>query len=112
MGDKMPSFDVDWENFNVFEVEEMYLFKQYFDRDEVFKELRPYYNADFHRFEISQDDFDDVDELLDQHFYSTNVVSEPERFCVVYPEEGDVPDVLFIASVLQQRTGDHLLFLM
>lgn len=57
----MPSFAVD----------DTYLFKQYFEQDEVFTELRPYYNEDDYRFEVPQDGFDDVqqytrDELVDK----------------------------------------------
>jgi hypothetical protein len=108
----MPSFDVDRERINLFAVDDRYLFKQYFEEDDLFAELRRYYNEDDYRFEVPQERFDEIRNILQEYFYDPVVVDEPEQFCVVYPKYSDHPDVLFKASVLQRSTGDHHVFLM
>ena len=42
----MPAFDVDTTEINAFEVEDadLYIFSQYFDQEEIFAELREYYD--------------------------------------------------------------------
>jgi len=110
--ERMPSFEVDRERINLFAVDDRYLFKQYFEQDDVFAELRRYYNEDEYRFEVPKDAFSEVQELLREHFYDPVVVDDPEQFCVVYPKYADHPDVLFKASVLQRSTGDYHVFLM
>lgn len=108
----MPSFDVDREQINVFELDDTYLFKQFFDQDEVFDALRPYYNDSEYRFEVPQDAFPAVKETLEDAFYEPVVITDLEPFCVVYPKYTEHPDVLFKASVLQQSEGTSHIFLM
>lgn len=108
----MPTFDVDRTQINVFETEGRYLFTQYFEQDDLFAALRPYYNKDEYRFEVPTDAFDDVQDTLEDHFYEPVVITDPEPFCVVHPTDTDLPDVLFKASVVQQSQGDVYVFLM
>ena len=110
--ERMPTFEVDRERINVFAVEDRYLFKHYFEQDDVFAALRDYYNADDYRFEIPADAFDDVQEVLAEHFYEADIIHDLEPFCVVYPKYSDHPSVLFKASVLQRNTGGVHIFLM
>ncbi|WP_162471346.1 hypothetical protein [Halococcus thailandensis] len=44
----MPTFDAGTTDINAFEVEDadLYIFSQYFDQEEVFDELREYYNSE------------------------------------------------------------------
>lgn len=53
----MPSFDVDREELTLFVVDDIYLFKQYFEQDELFAALREYYNDEAYRFEVPADAF-------------------------------------------------------
>jgi hypothetical protein len=48
----MPRFDVDAERITVFQVDESYLFSHYFERRDVFGDLREYYDDETYRFEV------------------------------------------------------------
>ena len=109
---RMPSFDVDREQVNLFRVEDRYLFKQYFDQDTVFTALRDYYNQDDYRFEVPPDAVEEVKQVLREHMFEPVVVDAPAEFCVVYPKYTDHPDVLFKAAVLQRSKRDKHLFLL
>jgi len=61
----MPTFDVDPEQLIVFEVGDEYLFSQYFEQQDVFEDLREYYNDTEYRFEVPEDEFDTVREHLE-----------------------------------------------
>lgn len=108
----MPSFDVDREQINAFVIDDTYLFKHFFDRDEVFDALRPYYNESAYRFEVPAEEFSEVQDRLDDQFVDLTVVDDPDRFCVVKRRYTDHPDVLFKASVLQRERQDYTVFLM
>jgi hypothetical protein len=110
--ERMPTFEVDQTTINVFAVGGTYLFKHYFEQDEVFDALRPYYKEDDYRFEVPQDAFKEVRETLEDHFFEPVVIRDLEPFCVVYPKYAEHPDVLFKASVLQRSHRDHHVFLM
>lgn len=110
--ERMPTFDVDRTEINLFEIEGRYLFKHYFEQDELFAELRRYYNEADYRFEVPPDAFDEVQDLLHDQFYEPMVVDDLERFCVVHRKYAEHPDVLFKASVLQRTQGDYHVFLM
>lgn len=109
---RMPTFDVDQEQINLFAVEDRYLFKHYFKQDDVFAALRDYYNADDYRFEVPDDAVETVQEVLEDHFFEAVIIHDLELFCVVYPKYQDHPSVLFKASVLQRSTDDAHIFLM
>lgn len=109
---RMPSFDVNREQINLFVVDDLYLFKHYFEQNAVFGTLRRYYNEDAHRFEVPEDALAEVQEVPRDHFYDPVIVEEPESFCVVHRRYTDHPDVLFKASVLQRSRDDYHIFLM
>jgi hypothetical protein len=109
---RMPTFDVDREEINIFKIDDTYLFKHYFEQEDLFQALRPYYNEDDYRFKVPREAFNEVQELLRDHFYEPTVVDDPEPFCVVHPKYSKHADVLFKASVLQRSHGDHHVFLM
>lgn len=108
----MPTFDVGREQIHVFAIDDTDVFKQYFEQDDLFRQLRRYYNEEEYRFEVPEDAFDEVQELLEEHFYTPAVVDEPEQFCVVYPKYSEHPDVLFKASLLQRSKENYHVFLM
>lgn len=110
--ERMPSFDVEHEQINAFEIDDTYLFKHYFDQDEIFSELRRYYNESDYRFEVPADALTEVQALLEDRFFELAVVDDVEPFCVVKRKYTDHPDVLFKASVLQRKKQDYTVFLM
>lgn len=97
---------------NVFAVGDRYLLKQYFDDDDVFNALRPYYNDDKYRFEIPAAAFNEVRTILEKHFYEPVVIRDLEPFCVVYPKYTDHPTILFKAAILQRSHHDNHIFLL
>jgi hypothetical protein len=108
----MPSFEVDQEEITVFALGESYVFRQYFEQDELFADLQEYYNSEDYRFEVPQDAFETVARRLEEHFYEPIIVEEVEPFCVVKQKYTDHPDILFKTAVAKQSTGDHTVFLL
>ena len=70
------------EQINVFEVDETYLFKQYFDGDEMFDRLKQYYNNQQYRFEVPPDEFEDLQSFLAEYGYGL-VVDVIEEFVII-----------------------------
>ena len=94
----MPTFDVDSTRINAFEVEDagVYIFSQYFDEDEIFDELREWYNGEKYRFEVPAEEIDQVEAFLEEYFYDLQQI-EPtaiERFCVVKEKYTDHAGIL------------------
>jgi hypothetical protein len=107
----MPTFDVEREKITAFEVDGTYLFKQYFDRDDVFDALNSYYNSDKYRFEVEEGELDEVQQILDEYFFDLQIADELEKYYVVMDQGVDYSDVLRNAVVTKHR-GDHVVFLM
>jgi len=109
----MPTFDIDSEQINVFEINDTYLFKAYFDNDDLFKTLQQYYNADAYRFELptDHDTLQHIDDILAEHFYTLNVVEDPEPYCVVMDRNDDHSNILRNTVVKFER-GQHNVFLL
>jgi hypothetical protein len=63
------------EQVNAFRINGEYLFKHYFEGDEVFARLRNYYNHNQYRFEVPVEDFEEIKSFLSDHGYRlTNTV--------------------------------------
>jgi len=107
----MPTFDVEREEITAFEVDGTYLFKQYFDRDDVFDALNSYYNSDKYRFEVEEGELDEVQQILDEYFFDLQIADELEKYCVVMEQGIDYSDVLRNAVLTKRRSG-HVVFLM
>lgn len=107
----MPTFDVDREEINAFEVDGTYLIKQYFDRSDVFDALASYYNSDKYRFEVKVDELDEVRQKLEKNFYDLKIVEDLDKYYVIMEQGVDYSDVQRNA-VLTKRRGDHVVFLM
>ena len=112
LNERMPSFDVDGEQINAFEIDGTYLFKHYFEQDDIFAQLRPYYNESDYRFEVPANALTEVQALLEDRFFELTVVDDVEPFCVVKRKYTDHPDVLFKASVVERTQQDYHVFLM
>lgn len=107
----MPTFDVDPEELVVFEVADEYLFAHYFDRTDVFEDLREYYDEDAYRFAVPAEEFDAVRDRLEEAFYDPVVVTDPEPYCVVIGKYEEHAEILKRSVANWERDG-HRFFLM
>jgi hypothetical protein len=100
------------EQVNVFEVDELYLFKHYFDGEDVFDRLKPYYNNQQYRFEVPPDEFEDLQAFLAEHGYGLVVVDVLPEFVVVVKKYTDHPENIFKTSVIQRSVDGYNCFLL
>jgi hypothetical protein len=107
----MPSFDIDPERINLFDVGDRYLFKHYFERTDIFDAISEYYNGDDYRFEVPTDELKDVRDALDEQYYKLVVIDDPEPYCVVKEQYTPHADILR-NSVAHWSRDDHSFFLM
>lgn len=107
----MPSFDVDRERLNVFEVGDEYLFTEYFDLTDLFEDLSEYYDEDAYRFEVPADEFPEVRDRLEDAYYDPVVVSDFEPYCVVVGKYDKHAEILKESVANWERSG-HRFFLM
>jgi hypothetical protein len=98
------------EQVNVFEIDDTYLFKHYFDGEDVFDRLKPYYNNQEYRFEVQPDEFEEIREFLDEQGYGLVLVDALVEFVVVVRKYTDHPNIIFKESVVQRSVGNHNFF--
>lgn len=96
---------------HVFDVSGEYLFRHYFDGDELFDELQEYYNGDEYRFEVAHEEFDEVRDLLYDHGHDLVIVDDPDEFCVVKEQYTKHAEILK-NSVMHWTRRDHNFFLL
>ncbi len=97
---------------NAFHVGEAYLFRHYFEDDDVFDALKRYYSSYDYRFEVPESRFGRVERVLDEHGYALAKVPDPEPYAVVKRKYTDHPDVLFKGSVFHRSLGQFNCFVM
>lgn len=102
----------DHEQVNVFEVDEIYLFKHYFDSEEVFDRLKKYYNNQQYRFEIPPSEYEDLRQFLEERGYALVVIEELSLFMVVVEKYTAHPENIFKASVIQRAIDGYNCFLL
>lgn len=102
----------DSEPVNVFEVDEMYLFRHYVNGEEVFDRLKQYYNNQQYRFELPPDEFDEIRSFLADHGYELVPIDAVAQFSVVVEKYTAHPENIFKASVAQRSVDDYNCFLM
>ncbi|MFB6299360.1 MAG: hypothetical protein ABEH65_03795 [Halobacteriales archaeon] len=107
----MPEFDIETEPINVFKIDDQYLFTHYFDRTDLFDQLRPYYNDEEYRFEVPADDFETVRTHLTEEYFDPRVIEDPEPYCVVKEMYTEHAAILRDSVAHWERAG-HLFFLM
>jgi len=100
------------ERVNVFEVNEMNLFKHYFDSEDVFDRLKEYYDNRHYRFEVQPDEFEELRSFLAEHGYGLVVVDAVPEFVVVVEKYTDHPENIFKKSVNQRAIDGYNGFLM
>jgi methyltransferase-like protein len=89
----------------VFNIEESYLFTHYFARTDIFSELQEYYNDEEYRFEVPEDDFPWVLELLEENHYKPIRVEDIEEFAVVKEQYTEHVDMLRNSVMHWTRDG-------
>ncbi len=97
---------------NIFDVYDRYLFKYYFNDNEIFSNLQYYYNEDKYRFEIPKDSINEVKQLLKRNMFEPIIIKEVNEFGVVKEKYTDHPKMLFRDSLLQESTSDYNIFVM
>jgi hypothetical protein len=107
----MPTFDIDPEPLVVFRVGDEYLFSRYFDRQDVFDDLREYYNEEQYRFEVPADEFEQVRNRLEDAYFDPVVVTDLEPYCVVIDRYDEHAEILKQSVATWERHG-HRFFLM
>ena len=100
------------EQVNVFEVDEMFLFKHYFDGENVFDRLKRYYNSQHYRFEVPAGAFEDLRLFLAEHGYGLVVVDAVAEFAVVVKKYTQHPENIFNGSVIHRSVDGYNCFLM
>lgn len=100
------------ERVNAFLIEEAYLFKHYFEEDEVFAELAQYYDDYEYRFEVPAFRLADVRSILGRHGYALVVVDAVEEFAVAKRKYTNHPEILFSNSVYHQGKDKFNCFVM
>lgn len=107
----MPTFDVEPERITVFEVDDEYRFAHYFDREDIFEDLREYYNDNEYRFEIPAAEFEAVRDRLEAAHFDPVVVTDLEPYCVVKEKYTEHAEILKQSVANWERSG-QLFFLM
>ena len=107
----MPSADVDREPVYVFVLDRQYVFKRYFELNELFDELRDFYDPDEYRFEVPERDWRDVAATLREYGYEPEVVENAEEFVVVKEQYTKHAEILKHSVANWTRRG-HNFFLM
>jgi hypothetical protein len=101
----MPSFDVDTRAIYVFDTGDEYIFKQYFEEQDLFEKLQDWYNSEEYRFEIPPEEFDEVAEILENYYYEPTLVDEIDEFCVVKDQYTEHAEILRNSVAHWQRQG-------
>lgn len=107
----MPTFNVDREEITAFEFDGRYIFKQYFEKDDLLQELEQYYNTDRYRFEIPDGSLLEVSQVLDDDFYGLKIADNIFPYFVVQQKEADSSTTLRNAVVSRQQRNQDI-FLM
>jgi hypothetical protein len=100
------------EQINVFEIDETYLFKHYFDGEDVFDRLKPYYNNQQYRFEVPAEAFEELRSFLSDHGYSLAIIDAVREFAVVVKKYTEHPENIFKGSVIHRSVDGYNAFLM
>ena len=101
----MPTFDVETEEITVFEIGDRYIFKTYFDEDQLFKQLKKYYNENKYRLEIPEADLEEVRQILDEYYYDLDVEDSVDDYCVVVDRKSKSANTLR-NSVMRKHKGN------
>lgn len=97
---------------NAFRLGDQYLFKHYFEVDEIFARLRSYYHNSQYRFEVPVAEFEEIRSFLADYGYGLVAVHETTEFVVVVRKYTEHPGNIFKQSVIQRSIPKYNCFLM
>lgn len=100
------------ERVNVFNLDNTFLFRHYFEGDGVFERLQPYYNNQEYRFEVPDTEFPGLRSFLSDHGFELAVVDSPEKFVIAVRMYSAHPENVFKASVYQWSNQGYHFFLL
>lgn len=95
----------------IFCLGDTYLFSHYFNREDLFVELCEYYDNNRYVFEIPDEEFKHVKDLLIQNYYNVITIEDIQAYCVVIDQYKEHADILQ-QSVLSWKRRGHRFFLM
>lgn len=104
----MPTFNVEPKKITAFEVGGAILFKEYIGQDELFDQLRKYYNLDKYRFEIPEEELDEVRQIIDRYYYELSVVDNLGQYCVVAGEDSNTKELFKMSVMRIPRNGREI----
>ena len=107
----MSNFDVDTEDITVFKIGSRYLFTTYFEEEPLYNHLKKYYNNDKYRFEIPEEDLNQVRQILDEFYYKLTIEDNLEDYLVAVDKEADSSSILR-NSVMREHQGHHEIYVM
>jgi len=107
----MADFDVDPEPIHVFLLDGTYVFKHYFELNDLFDALSEFYDGDEYRFEVPEHAWDDVAAVLREYHYDPTVVDDVATFVVVKEQYTQHAKILKNSVANWTRRG-HNFFLM
>jgi hypothetical protein len=87
---------------NAFRLDDHYLFRHYFEADEIFARLRTYYHNSQYRFEVPVAEFEEIKSFLADYGYGFVAVHETVEFVVVVRRYTEHPGNIFKQSVIQR----------
>lgn len=97
---------------NVFLIEQAFVFKHYFDGEEIFNRLKQYYNNNQYRFEVPIEDFESIKTFLEDRSYELIIIDSIEEYLVVVKKYTAHPDNIFKSSLDQRSINEYNCFLM
>jgi hypothetical protein len=100
------------ERVNAFRVDDRYLFKHYFEGEDVFARLKQYYHNQGYRFEVPPDEFERVRAFLADEGYDLVVREDPDPFVVVVEQYTAHPEDVFTESVVHRSVEGYNCFLL
>lgn len=106
----MPTFDVDKEQINIFELNDLYLFSHYFENKVLYNQLKGWCVEHQYRFEVPTDEIDQI-KILSQGFFDPVIIEDPTPYYVAIHNELEYKNIL-INSVLNWAGGNQRYFLM
>ncbi len=100
------------ERINAFPISDHFLFKHYFEEEDVFEYLKRYYNGSEYRFEVPAEQYPDVQEYLGDSGYRLVTVEDLREFVVVVEKYTKHPENVFQEAVYQESDPGYNFFLM
>lgn len=107
----MPRFDIEHRTINAFAIDDIILFKAFFDDDELYSQLEKCYNSDNYRYEVPEGDAEQVEQLLEEFYYELTYQDRFDPFITVAEKGIDTTNILRNAVHHQTRKQHHI-FLM